>query len=63
MNIPQIGFGTYRLKGKTYNSVIEAIKSGYTHIDTAPFIVIKVSWVMLLKIVVFVEKIYLSPPK
>jgi methylglyoxal/glyoxal reductase len=36
MSIPLIGFGTYRLHDNTYNSVIEAIKSGYTHIDTAP---------------------------
>lgn len=36
MEIPQIGFGTYRLHKKTYDSVINAIKFGYRHIDTAP---------------------------
>lgn len=36
MDIPLIGFGTYRLKDSTYNSVKHAIKTGYRHIDTAP---------------------------
>ena len=36
MDIPSIGFGTYRLNGDTYNSVRHALKIGYTHIDTAP---------------------------
>ena len=36
MEIPQIGFGTYRLRDHTTNSVIHALHSGYTHIDTAP---------------------------
>jgi diketogulonate reductase-like aldo/keto reductase len=34
--IPKLGFGTYRLKGdKAYFSVLEAVKTGYRHIDTA----------------------------
>lgn len=36
MEIPQIGFGTYRLHKKTTDSVSYALKSGYRHIDTAP---------------------------
>ena len=36
MEIPQIGFGTYRLHKKTVDSVSYALKSGYRHIDTAP---------------------------
>ena len=36
MDIPQIGFGTYRLHKKTHDSVVNAIKIGYRHIDTAP---------------------------
>ena len=37
MEIPEIGFGTYRLGDKTYDSVIYSIKNaGYRHIDTAP---------------------------
>jgi 2,5-diketo-D-gluconate reductase B len=36
MEIPPIGFGTYRLHKKTRDSVINAIKVGYRHIDTAP---------------------------
>lgn len=36
MEIPQTGFGTYRLKDDTFNSVIYALKNGYSHIDTAP---------------------------
>ncbi len=36
MEIPKIGLGTYRLKGKTvYESVLTALKIGYRHIDTA----------------------------
>ncbi len=36
MEIPKIGFGTYRLKGKTvYESVLAALRIGYRHIDTA----------------------------
>lgn len=35
-SIPKLGFGTYRLKGDTvYNSTLQALKQGYTHIDTA----------------------------
>lgn len=34
--IPKLGFGTYRLKGDmAYFSVLEAVKTGYRHIDTA----------------------------
>jgi diketogulonate reductase-like aldo/keto reductase len=34
--IPNCGFGTYRLKGnEAKNSVLHALKCGYTHIDTA----------------------------
>ena len=36
MEISNIGFGTYRLGDKTYESVLNAIKYGYNHIDTAP---------------------------
>ena len=36
MEIPKIGLGTYRLKGKTvYESVLTALRVGYRHIDTA----------------------------
>ena len=36
MNIPKVGYGTYRLKGEVvYNSVRCALNSGYRHIDTA----------------------------
>lgn len=34
MNMPTIGFGTYRLK-TVYQSVLAALKIGYRHIDTA----------------------------
>lgn len=34
--IPNIGFGTYQIKGDDcYESVTQAFESGYTHIDTA----------------------------
>lgn len=34
--IPQLGFGTYRLKGEiAYDSTLTALKLGYRHIDTA----------------------------
>lgn len=34
--IPQLGFGTYKLKGEdAYNAVRKAIEVGYRHIDTA----------------------------
>jgi len=36
MEIPKIGFGTYRLKDDTTDSVLHALTIGYTHIDTAP---------------------------
>lgn len=36
MDIPSIGFGTYRLGKDTEQSVIHAIKTGYRHLDTAP---------------------------
>ena len=36
MEIPKIGFGTYRLKDDTTNSLLRALTVGYTHIDTAP---------------------------
>ena len=36
MEIPNIGFGTYRLRDHTTDAVIHALHSGYTHIDTAP---------------------------
>lgn len=36
MEIPQIGFGTYRLNGETKESVLFALKNGVLHIDTAP---------------------------
>lgn len=36
--IPEIGFGTYLIKGEDcYNSVLTALKNGYRHIDTASF--------------------------
>lgn len=34
--IPALGFGTYQIKGEAcYQAVLEALKVGYTHIDTA----------------------------
>jgi len=36
MEIPKIGFGTYRLNGHTKESVLFALKNGVSHIDTAP---------------------------
>jgi len=34
--IPTLGFGTWELTGKScFNAVLSALKSGYTHIDTA----------------------------
>ena len=36
MDIPNIGFGTYRLGKNTKDSVRHAINIGYRHIDTAP---------------------------
>ena len=36
MDIPIIGFGTYRLGKNTHDSVTNAINIGYRHIDTAP---------------------------
>lgn len=36
--IPEIGYGTYLEKGEDcYNGVLEALKAGYRHIDTAAF--------------------------
>jgi diketogulonate reductase-like aldo/keto reductase len=35
MMIPRIGMGTYRLGDYTFNSVMNGIKLGYRHIDTA----------------------------
>ena len=37
INIPVIGFGTYRIPPgiRTYNAVLNALKVGYRHIDTA----------------------------
>lgn len=36
--IPEIGYGTYLEKGvDCYNGVLEALKAGYRHIDTAAF--------------------------
>lgn len=36
--IPEIGYGTYLKKGvDCYNGVLEALKAGYRHIDTAAF--------------------------
>lgn len=37
VKIPQIGFGTYRIPadGSAYAAVLEALKAGYRHIDTA----------------------------
>jgi diketogulonate reductase-like aldo/keto reductase len=35
MDIPNIGFGTYKLNGSTEKSVSKALKNGYRHIDTA----------------------------
>lgn len=36
MKIPAMGFGTFRLKGDVaYQSVLNALKAGYRHIDTA----------------------------
>lgn len=36
MEIPLIGFGTFRLKGDdAYNMVLSALQNGYRHIDTA----------------------------
>jgi diketogulonate reductase-like aldo/keto reductase len=36
MDIPQSGFGTYRLKEDTISSVILSLQNGNRHIDTAP---------------------------
>lgn len=36
LNIPKCGFGTYKLSGEiAYTSTLNALHSGYTHIDTA----------------------------
>ncbi|MGL4948749.1 MAG: aldo/keto reductase [Anaeroplasmataceae bacterium] len=37
VKIPKVGYGTWQVKDgeEAYNSVLEAIKTGYTHIDTA----------------------------
>ena len=36
MEIPSIGFGTFRLKGNdAYQMVLRALQNGYRHIDTA----------------------------
>lgn len=36
MDIPSIGFGTFRLKGDdAYNMTLHALQNGYNHIDTA----------------------------
>jgi len=36
LEIPKIGFGTYRLKGENaYKNTLNALKNGYRHIDTA----------------------------
>ena len=36
VKIPQLGFGTWKLKGdEAYESIMEAIEIGYRHIDTA----------------------------
>ena len=35
-DLPQLGFGTYRLNDDTYESVKFALQNGYYHIDTAP---------------------------
>src|SRR5690606_31396247 len=37
VTIPVIGFGTWQVKNgdETYHSVMEALKAGYRHIDTA----------------------------
>ncbi|GLX81754.1 hypothetical protein theurythT_12060 [Thalassotalea eurytherma] len=36
MDIPSMGFGTFRLEGDVaYQSVLTALKAGYRHIDTA----------------------------
>ena len=35
MDIPQIGFGTYQLNEKAYESCLNALKLGYRHFDTA----------------------------
>ena len=39
VEIPILGFGTYKIEDDTtaLNSVREAIKAGYRHIDTASF--------------------------
>lgn len=34
-NIPAVGFGTWQDEGEQKNAVVEAIKAGYRHIDTA----------------------------
>lgn len=36
MEIPSIGFGTYRLLSNTEESVLHALNEGYHHVDTAP---------------------------
>lgn len=36
MEIPSIGFGTYRLLSNTEESVLHAFNEGYRHVDTAP---------------------------
>ena len=35
-DLPQLGFGTYRLSDDTYKSVKFSLQNGYNHIDTAP---------------------------
>lgn len=35
MDIPEIGFGTYKLLDDTYQMVLNSLKHGYRHVDTA----------------------------
>lgn len=44
--IPAIGFGTFQIPsdGSTYKAVLEALKLGYRHIDTAVATSMKAKW-------------------
>ncbi|CAG5352612.1 2,5-diketo-D-gluconic acid reductase A [Streptococcus pneumoniae] len=43
VEIPVLGFGTFKAKDgeEAYRAVLEALKAGYRHIDTAAFIRMK----------------------
>ena len=35
--IPQVAFGTYKVKGELVGAVLEALNLGYRHFDSAAF--------------------------